>query len=77
MIQRLFNAMARNRLRKDAEAHRRAVAIADAEKARWEILNPLQKAIRRGDDRRAGELLPAAQEATHAALRAGRGGSGA
>jgi len=54
--------------RLDATAESRVAA----EEARRKALEPLQRAIKRGDTRGIHDRLPAAREATLAALRAGR-----
>lgn len=66
MIQRLWNAMARDRLRKEAAARRRAIATAD----RLEALQTLHDAISRKDTRDQGWAYERAKAATTAALSA-------
>lgn len=68
MIDRLWKALSRDRLRREAAQRRLDIIAEDRRKA----LEALQQAIANRDKRGEGERFPAAFRATNEALRAGR-----
>lgn len=77
MIDRLWKALSRDRLRREAEARRKATAkdhaeqiVREAEAVRARACAPLKLAMKREDRRGEGERFPAAHRATIAALEA-------